>query len=312
MFFFPLRTDGWERGRPWATIGVVVANYAVAVVFGCVEPYFGFLAPSDLLPSLVLDYDAFRPHTWITSAFVHADVAHLCGNMIFLLAFGTLVEGILGWRKLLALYLGIAFVSGALEQALFFGSGSASYGASGCIFGIVAAALLWAPRRHVTVFYWVWRWVGTHDAPVWTLAFWWIGWEFLFAGAAGFRLGGPILHLLGAAVGFGAALLMLKKGWVDCGDEDWLTLRAKERRAWEELRPAEKDLPPVQPPTGYELLQSFVEFWLPILAGGLIAVGLILVRIADWARPNAALAITLFALLLIAVGALLFRHWQRR
>jgi len=70
------------------------------------------LKPSPILREFVLYYGEFNPVSWLTSAFIHGDVAHLAGNMIFLLTFGMIVEGAIGWRRFLCLYLGIAVVEG--------------------------------------------------------------------------------------------------------------------------------------------------------------------------------------------------------
>lgn len=51
---------------------------------------------------LLLQYGkGLRPWQWITSMFMHADLGHLLGNMIFLWAFGLLLEGKMGWFSFL-------------------------------------------------------------------------------------------------------------------------------------------------------------------------------------------------------------------
>lgn len=300
VLFVPLRSEEDLGHPPRATLAVIAAYALVALLLG--------FAPAALL----LDYDRFRPHTWVTSAFVHGDVAHLFGNTIFLLAFGMVVEGLLGWRRFLAFYLGLALVQGAIEQMLFHGSGGGSYGASGCVFGLMAAAALWAPERRIRCVYWFWRWVDVRPLPVWGLASWWIGWELLYAIFSGFRFGSAFLHLLGAALGLGGAMLLLRRRWVDCDGHDWLSLRRSEHRPWKEFRPDPAALPPATPPTPYELLRSLVNFWLPVLGGGLVALGLLLVHGADWQDPDPALARTAGGFVFLALGAAVFVWWRRR
>ena len=312
MFFFPLRTDHLGM-RMYGTAAIVIANFLVALVFGCVEPYFGFLKASPVLLELVLHYGEFNPFSWVASAFVHNDLAHLAGNMIFLLTFGMIVEGGVGWRRLLGLYLGIAVVSGALEQLLFMGAEGCSFGASGCIFGLMAIACVWAPRREVTVFYWVFRFAGTSDVKASSLAFWWIGWEVIYSMAFGFGLASSTLHLLGAGVGLAAGIWMLRRGVVDTGGEDWFSLRAAARARAKEDEPFE--LPPVPRQTASDHLESFIQYILPIAAGSLIMVGLAIVYTTTWwesATHDRAVAKTVLGFVIIGCGVATFRYWRKR
>lgn len=312
MFFFPLRTDRLGRWMP-GTAAVVIANFLVALLVGLVEPFFGFFKPSPILRELVLYYGELNPVSWLTSAFIHGDVAHLAGNMIFLLTFGMIVEGAIGWRRFLGLYVGIAVVEGALEQLLFMGADGFSYGASSCIFGLIAIACVWVPRREVTVFYWVFRFVGTSDVKASSLAFWWIGWEVVYAIALGFGLASATLHLLGAGVGLAAGVALLRVWDVDTGGEDWFALRAAARARAKKARPFE--LPPVPRRTAADHLESFIRYTLPVLAGSLIAVGLGIVSTTSWAESaatGAAVAKTVAAFVLIGLGAATFRYWKNR
>ena len=59
-----------------------------------------------------------QPIQWITSNFVHGGFWHLIGNMIFLWAFGLVVEGKLGWWRYLLVFLGIGILQCALEQTI--------------------------------------------------------------------------------------------------------------------------------------------------------------------------------------------------
>jgi membrane associated rhomboid family serine protease len=295
------------------TATLVIANFAVALVFGFVDPFFHFFKASPALDKLVLHFGAFNPLSWVTSAFVHGDIAHLAGNMIFLLTFGMIVEGEIGWRRFLGLYLGIAAVEGALEQLLLMEAEGFSYGASACIFGLIAIACVWAPRREVTVFYWVFRFVGTSDVKASSLALWWIGWELAYWTAFGFGLASSGLHLLGAGVGLAAGIVMLRLGLVDTGGEDAFALREAARVRRKKDRPFE--LPPVPRMTARDHLESFVQYALPTVAGSLIAVGLLIVYTTSWAESAAhdmAVAKTVFAFVLIGCGVATFRHWKNR
>lgn len=78
----------------------------------------------------------------VTAIFLHASIDHLLGNMIFLFAFGDVVENYLKTKKYLILY-GIAGVGSNLFAVLW-RTVSGSYemlgiGASGAIFGVMGA-----------------------------------------------------------------------------------------------------------------------------------------------------------------------------
>ncbi len=81
----------------------------------------------------------------LTSMFIHADIVHLAGNMIFLFVFGLRCEEMFSLPE----YLGIYFLSGIggnLLTLLFLGLNVVSLGASGAIFGMFGAAIIHARR----------------------------------------------------------------------------------------------------------------------------------------------------------------------
>lgn len=89
--------------------------------------------------------------TLITYQFIHADIGHLFGNMIFLWVFGDDVERALGRVSYLIFYL----VCGVAGGLVFVGydphSGIELIGASGAIAGIVIAYVMLRPCAKVTV-----------------------------------------------------------------------------------------------------------------------------------------------------------------
>ena len=100
---------------------------------------------------LSLNYEMFYPlaqvnadvwcgAVWMlfTSLFLHANPAHLGGNVLFLLIFGTSLEEQVPTRKWLATY----FASGLAGNVafLFLGGDAIGVGASGAIWGLLGAA----------------------------------------------------------------------------------------------------------------------------------------------------------------------------
>jgi rhomboid protease GluP len=78
---------------------------------------------------------------FFTSMFIHVNIIHLLGNMLFLLIFGLKAEELFSKK----LYLGIYFASGFLGNllSLLMGPYAVSAGASGAIFGLFGACVIY-------------------------------------------------------------------------------------------------------------------------------------------------------------------------
>ncbi|UCC58169.1 MAG: rhomboid family intramembrane serine protease [Candidatus Bathyarchaeum sp.] len=91
--------------------------------------------------------------TLVTSMFLHADIIHIGMNMLFLLVTGDAVERKLGSSRFLALYLACGVIAGLFHSYLKSTSAIPTIGASGAIFGVIAAfAILFPFRWLVTLF----------------------------------------------------------------------------------------------------------------------------------------------------------------
>lgn len=215
MFFFPFRTDAPIYYWPVATIGLVVLN--VAIYFAMINGQLQ--SPEEWLLWYGQDLHAEQ---WLSSMFLHASFDHLLGNMLFLWVFGLVVEGKLGWWKFLAVYLAIGVAQSMVEQTIMLGyAGEApgSLGASAAIFGVLAMAVVWAPKNNVTFAYWVFVRLGTFDVTILALATFYIGLEIVFLLISGGTHGSGWLHLGGFAIGLPIGIVLLKHKVVDC--EGW-------------------------------------------------------------------------------------------
>ncbi len=219
--FFPYQTDAPIYHWPFATVGLIVVN---ALVFSAVLG----AEPEQVEPWILQWGEGLHPVQWVTSNFLHAGFMHLLGNMFCLWGFGLVVEGKIGWWRFLVVYLAIGVVQCAVEQTLTLGaSGGGSLGASAAIFGIVAMALIWAPKNEMSCLLFVYYRPFHFDCTIlvlgivavcievatWTLT------VILLGGDIAFLITSQVLHLMGAAAGLVLAVGMLKKGWVDC--ENW-------------------------------------------------------------------------------------------
>ena len=96
----------------------------------------------------------FMPWQLVTYAFLHVDPSHLFFNMLGLWMFGMELETLWGPRRYMQFLLASA-VAGGLAQLLvaaLLGSFAPTLGASGALFGLLAAFGLLFPNRPVALF----------------------------------------------------------------------------------------------------------------------------------------------------------------
>ncbi len=228
----PWNTDAPVYHFPYATIGLIVANTLA---------FAASLAAEDPEPWMLAFGDGLHPVQWVTNIFMHADPMHLLGNMIFLWAFGLVIEGKLGWWRFLLVYLGLgAFESGVSQIGMLGGEGFA-LGASGAIYGLLAMALIWAPRNTMSCFLLLGFRPFHFELPILGLVMFYVGWEVFALWLGDFQMSSAMLHLAGALPGFAVAIVLLKLGVVDC--ENWDIFAVLGGREGEEAKkPAKDDL----------------------------------------------------------------------
>lgn len=215
MVLVPINTDAPIYHWPRATVGLIAASLVafLAIRSGALG---GF--EDDVVVRYGLVHGAgLKPWQWVTSNFVHRDWLHLTGNMLFLWGLGLVVEGKIGWRRFLALYMAIGIIECAIEQTALGFVKFHSYGASAVIFGLLAVALVWAPKNALVVAFWLPSLgAGTFDVAISLFSFIVFGVQGLLAWWVGPAV---LLHLIGMLVGFTVATIMLRRGLVDC--EGW-------------------------------------------------------------------------------------------
>jgi membrane associated rhomboid family serine protease len=92
-----------------------------------------------------------RLWTLFAALFVHANVLHLFGNMLFLFVFGNTLEKTLGAQRLLAIFFTGGFVS-FLVGLGFLPGGTGMLGASAAIFALAGCVMLVRPLRFSWLF----------------------------------------------------------------------------------------------------------------------------------------------------------------
>jgi membrane associated rhomboid family serine protease len=92
-----------------------------------------------------------RVWTAVAALFVHANVLHLFGNMLFLFVFGSTLEKTVGPQKLLAIFFIGGFTSFILGPA-FLPRGTGMLGASAAIFALAGCVMLVRPLKFSWLF----------------------------------------------------------------------------------------------------------------------------------------------------------------
>lgn len=103
--------------------------------------------------SMILDYGQINVlvlyeaqyYRILTSMFVHANIAHIAGNMLFLLIFGLRGEEMFSLPEYLSIYF-LGGLTGNLLSLLLLPLDVPSVGASGAIFAMFGAATIYARR----------------------------------------------------------------------------------------------------------------------------------------------------------------------
>ena len=189
MFIFPWKTDAPIYHGPWATIALIVANF---IVFA---KTWDFQDPEAVSAWMLHFGQGLHPVEWLSSIFLHADPSHLIGNMVFLWAFGLIVEGKIGWYRFLAVYLGIGLIAGIILQVAMLGAeGSGALGASGVISGLMAISLVWAPRNDLSCVYFFGLRPRMIDVSILTFGMLFIGLQIGLALWTGFHIFSEMLH----------------------------------------------------------------------------------------------------------------------
>lgn len=161
----------------WGAASGVRAAQEAAMGLGYIPALLNETA--HLSPDLVMVAPGF---TYVTYAFLHGDIFHLAGNMLFLWVFGDNVEDALGHFKFLVFYLLCAAAGAWLHGAVHPESQVPLIGASGAVAGIVAAYLILHPRVKL----WVLALMRIPlRIPAWIPLSIWILFQFVMMGAGG-------------------------------------------------------------------------------------------------------------------------------
>ncbi len=95
--------------------------------------------------------DKGRVWTLVAALFIHANVLHLFGNMLFLFVFGVTLEKTVGARRLIAIFFTGGF-TGFILGLVLLPRGSGMLGASAAIFALAGCVMLVRPLKFSWLF----------------------------------------------------------------------------------------------------------------------------------------------------------------
>ena len=198
----PLKDDNKLHTFPIFTIGLIAANclvffYQMTLPAPAQEQ---FVFRFGLIPFAITNMRLLMPGAsfpiWLSpfsSMFLHADLWHLLGNMLYLWIFGNNVEDYLGHFKFLAFYLLSGLAAVALFVALNPDGRMPLVGASGAIAGVLGAYLVAFPRSRVLTLIWILFFVRMIWLPaVFLLGYWIIIQIVMAAASVGARTDGGV------------------------------------------------------------------------------------------------------------------------
>ena len=198
-----------------ALVMLISINVVIFVLFALVNSFYFFSYPTKAIADLRFNAEVYtnlalpsslheiarKPWTIITHMFYHHSVWHIISNMLWLWAFGFIMQNVTGHRKIIPVFIygalagAIAFVAAyhlipSLKQVVDVAN---AVGASAGIMAIAIAATMMAPNYRIFP-------MLSGGIPLWILTMIFVIID--IATVPGNNSGGHIAHLGGAFAGF--------------------------------------------------------------------------------------------------------------
>jgi len=178
---------------------------------------FAAQAPRFLTARLWHRHGSWNPLELLSSVISHGSWDHVIGNLFFFIAFGVVVETVIGPVLFLMVFLSMALGNGALENILRAGSeGLPSLGLSGVVSSVMTLAAYFAPTVRIKFFFFYFLFFGVISWPLWAVAGWYVFWDLWSNHFYGqFSNVNYVAHLCGAAFGLmlGITVFRHKRHW---------------------------------------------------------------------------------------------------
>jgi len=189
LLVLPIGDSSPRKRTPVVNYLLLAANIFIFIAAYTAPSFEAIVRTYGLTPRYFQDDPAwaFAHDGWklITSLFLHGNVPHLIGNMLFLWIAGDSVEDKLGHLGYLGFYLLSGVVAGVGHVLMADGAAAAvpCVGASGAIAGVLGAYIVWFPRRRIRFWYFFFFLVGTFSVPsLYAIGFWFL--EQLYLGSS--------------------------------------------------------------------------------------------------------------------------------
>lgn len=154
----PIRDNLFSRERAvvtWTLVGLNVLVYLWDRGWSLGGPTMVFndfaMRPTSVVGALTQGGDRSALATLYTSMFLHVNLAHLVGNMLFLSAFGPSVELALGGLRFALYYVFWGIMASVTHILVMPDSPVPALGASGAIGGVLGCYFLLFPGSRITV-----------------------------------------------------------------------------------------------------------------------------------------------------------------
>jgi rhomboid protease GluP len=148
MYTLPTVSSAQKYRITFVLIALNVAMYIFTSIIGgnALETNFYVIAEYGQVNGFILYGGPAFYYQLVTSLFVHVNIVHLAGNMLFLLIFGLRAEEMFSLPEYLAVYFLSGLAGNLLSLLPFMNPWIPSAGASGAIFGMFGACAVYARR----------------------------------------------------------------------------------------------------------------------------------------------------------------------
>jgi membrane associated rhomboid family serine protease len=181
----PLRTDRLHRAAPVVTWTLVLLNVVIFIwdrqggIFGS-STVFADLAMRPREVTQVIQggsNSGLILVTLFTSMFLHGNLFHLLGNMVFLIVFGRAVEDAIGSVRYTLYYLAWGLAAALAQIYVMPNSSVPTLGASGAIGGVLGAYFLLFPTSKIEIIIPILLQIV--DVSAWILLGLWFLWQII-------------------------------------------------------------------------------------------------------------------------------------
>lgn len=202
VVLIPYEIETLEQERPWANWLIVAA----CTVTSLIAIFGGGLYEGDFDAWIL---DGYSLPGLFAHVFMHANILHLMGNMIFLWVFGNAICTNISNLRYLAVFVACTFLSAVVHNTV---DGNLAVGASGAINGIVGMVLALYPLNRVHML-WVFMFRGgSCSCRAWMIIMAWFAFD-IWGVAKGGGMVAYWAHLGGLAGGLAIGLVGLHFGW---------------------------------------------------------------------------------------------------